>query len=270
MKTLFLPCLAMAIAFNGMANAQEEQSKNTICIDQVCSIVETFESNELTDAPVLVVALHGDYPFGRPSYHYRFAKRIAQESKNVIAVGILRPGYTDDFNRTSFGVRGETVGDNYDAARITQIAGVIEQLKETYKARSTVLTGHSGGAAITAKLTSMFPDLAGEAFVVACPCNINAWRADMYEVRQYEGFKGDIGVRSPVDMVDEVSDDMQIHIFVGNNDNNTRPYLSEQYYQALLAAGKKAQMTVLDGRHEIYLSEPVVAAVKKAVAAYSN
>lgn len=262
--------VAFAMTFAGQVSAQVNNAPNKICIDDVCSVIETFESAELTDAPILLVALHGDYPFGRPSYHYRFAKRIAQESNNVIAVGITRPGYTDDFNRQSDGVRGETVGDNYDAGRISQIADVIRKLKEIHGTHYTVLTGHSGGAAITAKLTSSFPDLADEAFVISCPCNINAWRADMYERQQYQGFKGDIDVRSPVDMANDVSDHMQTHIFVGDRDSNTQPYLSEQYYQRLLAAGKRAELTVIEGRHEIFQAESVVEAVKKAVAEYGN
>tara|TARA_Y100000588_G_C14205584_1_gene904513 strand:- start:820 stop:1131 length:312 start_codon:yes stop_codon:yes gene_type:complete len=35
-------------------------------------------------------------------------------TKNVVAVGNLRTGYTDDWGRISDGCLGDTVGDNYD------------------------------------------------------------------------------------------------------------------------------------------------------------
>lgn len=42
------------------------------------------------------------------------AQKLAPQQKNVVAVGNLRPGYADDWGRTSDGCLGDTVGDNYD------------------------------------------------------------------------------------------------------------------------------------------------------------
>ncbi|CAB5103747.1 hypothetical protein D3OALGA1CA_4717 [Olavius algarvensis associated proteobacterium Delta 3] len=56
-----------------------------------------FSSTSINSELNLVVVLHGDAPppYENPSYHYRFAAKVAAENKNVLAVGLLRPGYTD-------------------------------------------------------------------------------------------------------------------------------------------------------------------------------
>jgi hypothetical protein len=45
-----------------------------------CTKFRTYRSADVSDTPVLVVALHGDLPFKNPNYQYRFAKLVA--SKN--------------------------------------------------------------------------------------------------------------------------------------------------------------------------------------------
>jgi len=176
--------------------------------------MKTFKSDVITKKPILLIALHGDSPFNNPSYHYRFASQIAQHSENVISVGMLRPGYTDHLNRTSDGIKGDTVGDNYDEPRVKQIAQAIQKLKSHHKASKVILSGHSGGAAITAKLIALYPNLVSHAFIVSCPCNINPWRADMYKKSQYEGFKGKLDISSPIDLVSRISDEIKINILL--------------------------------------------------------
>jgi len=252
------------------AEATVRENSDRICVDRVCSQVEMFKSQTLASSPVLVVSLHGDSPFTRPSYHYRFAKRIAAESKNVISVGILRPGYTDDFNRTSDGDRGESVGDNYDNKRVLQVANVIEMLSKTYKARSVVLAGHSGGSAIAAKIISLKPNVVDSAFIVSCPCDINLWRADMFKRNQFLGFKGDIDVSSPIDLVSQVGSDTDVYVYIGNSDDVTQPYLSNQYHNALIKAGKRSTQHVIDGSHDVFQSESVVMGVLSVVESYNK
>ncbi len=270
MKLLPKLAIILPLLLANPAESQVDDIVDRICVQKVCTQIEIFKSKTLSKAPVLVLALHGDAPSSRPSYHYDFARSIALTSENVVAVGILRPGYTDDTNRKSDGVRGDTVGDNYDNARVLQIASVIEVLKKAYKPSKVVLAGHSGGAVITAKLIALKPGLVNTAFVISCPCNINAWRSDMYKYNQYAGFKGDLNIVSPINLVNKVRGDTRVSIFVGRSDTITRPYLSEQYYKALSKAGKQAKLFYVDGDHEIFQSKPVLQAVLKEVDRYNK
>jgi pimeloyl-ACP methyl ester carboxylesterase len=216
-------------------------------------------SSDLQDAPpVLVIALHGDAPRNNPAYQYIFAQRIAERSDNTIAVGLLRPGYTDRDGRVSGGRRGRTTGRNYDAWRVARIADAIEALRDHYQPRRIILAGHSGGSAITAKLIALHPGLVDEAFIVSCPCDIPQWRAHMYITNGYEGFNGE------VELVDQIPLETRINILIGREDTNTLPAFSEAYYQALGAAGREAEFTYVDGDHEIFLGEDVIAAVVAA------
>ena len=90
-----------------------------------CLKLRTYKSEHLTDNPALVVALHGDAPFNKPSYQYHFAELVSERSEDTVGIGLLRPGYTDADGRTSDGERGLTVGDNYDAERVASIASAI-------------------------------------------------------------------------------------------------------------------------------------------------
>ena len=55
----------------------------------------SFVSEEKSASPILVVVIHGDAPFNKPEYRYVFAAKAAAAHPDVIAVGLLRPGYTD-------------------------------------------------------------------------------------------------------------------------------------------------------------------------------
>jgi len=86
-----------------------------------------FTGDKVSEKPVLVAVLHGDAPrnpscptkeCGEPDYQDAFAAQAAT-GRDVIAVGLLRPGYTDPRGNTSDGVRGDTTGDNYNAGTPT-------------------------------------------------------------------------------------------------------------------------------------------------------
>ena len=55
----------------------------------------SFVSEEKSASPILVVVIHGDAPFNKPEYRHVFAAKAAAAHPDVIAVGLLRPGYTD-------------------------------------------------------------------------------------------------------------------------------------------------------------------------------
>ena len=229
--------------------------------------IRTYRSATIEDEPVLVVALHGDAPFGKPGYHYRFAELIAQRGENVVAVGLLRPGYTDPDDRRSDGERGRTVGDNYDNDRVARIAAGIARLKQQHRARRVILAGHSGGAAISAKIIALHPGLIDHAFLVACPCNINQWRRDMAALTGEKVFEGDIEVVSPHQLVDRIPGQTRISMFVGRDDKVTKPALTKAFTTALKERGHAPEMQVITGDHEIFLNGRVLGAVVKAVAA---
>ena len=241
-------------------------SKDVVVVDGVTTQIRTYESERLTGNPILLVALHGDSPRRNPSYQYAFARTVAKQVENTISVGLLRPGYRDDADRRSDGVRGEAVGDNYDKPRIDQIAAAIEQLRKHHKAGKIILAGHSGGSAITAKLIAAYPKLVDHAVVVSCPCDIPAWREDMYLLSEYEGFKRPLDVVSPIEVAGSISDKTSVSIFVGDNDPVTKVYLSQAYHEELIRQGKEADLTIIPGEHNIFLHEQIVASIISKIA----
>src|SRR5262249_55712310 len=94
-----------------------------------CLHIETYRSQALPDRPTLVVVLHGDSPFSNPQYQYQWAQRLAAEQPGIVAVGLLRPGYTDRANHRSSGVRGSTTGDNYTPDVVHAIADAVKTLR---------------------------------------------------------------------------------------------------------------------------------------------
>lgn len=257
--------LMLLMAQHAQAKAECSNIEKQVLVNGTCTMVETYKSAKLSTSPTLAVVLHGDAPFWNPSVQYRVAQHLAEQADNVISVGMLRPGYTDDFGRKSDGVRGETVGDNYDDPRVSQIANSINTLKQHYHAKKVVVIGHSGGAAITAKLSGDYPNLVNHAVVISCPCNINAWRKDMLVRNEYELFRGDLDISSPVDLANKVSADTQIDLIIGQDDDTTKPYLTKEYNDVLKKHGKNVSMQVIEGDHNIFQKKEVIATILAAL-----
>ena len=251
--------------FSTQVSASCKDKEDSVIANNLCSVIETYQSSALSESPTLAVVIHGDAPFNQPAYHYRVAKLLAKKAQNVIAVGLLRPGYTDDFNRTSDGIRGETVGDNYDDDRIKHMAGAIDVLQQKHKARKVVVIGHSGGAAITAKLIALYPELVDHAVVVSCPCNINVWRKHMLKRNEYELFKGDLDISSPVDLVASIAPSARIDLIIGSKDDVTLPTLTEEYFQLLKKHGKNVKLYTIEGRHNILQKQPAIDVILEAL-----
>ncbi|WP_440056819.1 alpha/beta hydrolase family protein (plasmid) [Pseudoalteromonas sp. T1lg65] len=258
--TILLGISATSYADDTCGNPERE-----VFADKKCTKIETYKSNTLSANPILAITLHGDNAYIRPYSQYRVAQKIAKERDNVVAVGMLRPGYTDDFGRTSDGEVGLTVGDNYDDARVDQIASAITALKRQHKAKKVVLIGHSGGAAITARLIGLYPDLVNHAVAISCPCDINAWRKDMLIRNEYEPFRGDIDISSPVELVSKVSNSTKVSLIVAEDDDVTKPYLTKSYYTALKNHHKDVEMQLIAGDHNIYQVKPVMDMILKAL-----
>ena len=229
--------------------------------DSLCTKILTFKSSELAKSPVLLVALHGDSPRTKPSDQYNFAKLIAKKSKNVVSIGMLRPGYEDEEHRVSDGERGRAVGDNYDKSRVDQIANAIKKLKEIYQPTKVVLVGHSGGSAITAKLIALHHGLVDHAFIISCPCDLTPWRRDMLKLTRYKGFKGRINVKSPLDLALDISSKTKVTLFVGKEDKITQPYLTKAFHAILEKSNKQVELNLLEGGHDIFFNPQVLNSV---------
>ncbi len=243
---------------------------NEIFAGNNCTKIRTYKSAVVTDNPILIVVLHGDAPFKNPGYQYRFAQLVANKNSNVITVGMLRPGYTDPTGRTSDGVKGDAIGDNYDEKRVNQLAQAIEELIKMYSPSKVILAGHSGGAAITANIISLFPLLIDHAFIVSCPCDVNAWRENMFSLTNKSIFRGNIDTLSPIDLVDRLSKKTTISILVGKNDKVAIPILSEKYKKAVTKKGLKITLALIEGQHDIFLSPDIINAITGIINDYNN
>ncbi len=258
---LFLPNLVQAGC---------KDSLNEIFTGSNCTKIRTYKSAVVTDNPILIVVLHGDAPFNNPGYQYRFAQLVAIKNSNVITIGMLRPGYTDPTGRTSDGAKGDAIGDNYDEKRVNQLAQAIEELTKMYSPSKVILAGHSGGAAITANIISLFPLLVDHAFIVSCPCDVNAWRENMFSLTNKSIFRRKIDTLSPIDLVDRLNKKTTISILVGKNDKVAIPILSEKYKKAVTKKGLKATLALIEGQHEIFLSPDIISAITRIVNDYNK
>lgn len=225
-----------------------------------------FSAGSLDD-PVLVLVLHGDSPFNNPSYQYGMAKRIAEENDNVVAVGILRPGYKDDEGNRSEGKRGMTTGDNYTPEVLSAINALVLRLKARYKPSKVVLVGHSGGAAISANLLAEYPEAYAAALLIACPCDLQKWRTHMKALRPHAKiWDKDVSSLSPIEEVERMGDEVRLTMIHGDQDEIVPVEIARRYADKLGAHNKVFDLIILENQgHEIAFDESVFDAVKKLV-----
>ena len=221
---------------------------------------KTYSSGQVSSTPALVVVLHGDAPRHKPEYQYIFAGVVAEQNTDVVAVGLLRPGYTDPEGHTSDGVRGLTTGDNYNARNVDSIAAAIGELERQWHPRKVVVVGHSGGSAITANILGRHPELIDGAIIVSCPCDVVKWRAHMYEVQRWSGWLDEINTVSPIDVLPGIASQVPVRLLVGTADDVTPPSLSVAYEAAAKKLGKNVTLTQLQGVDHEALFDPAVLA----------
>lgn len=214
-----------------------------------------------TGASTLVVVLHGDAPppYENPVYQNLFAAKVAAANNNVIAVALLRPGYTDADGNRSEGDTGRKSGDNWNEQNTEAIAGAIRTLKQRYKARSVVVAGHSGGAAITANILGRYPALIDAALLVSCPCGlVSEWRKSMLALTGIPVFKGEVDALSPLEQVEGISSQTIIALMVGTRDKVTPVRFSRQYQQAASRRNGNVSLVRLEGQPHNTFLEPAV------------
>lgn len=228
---------------------------------------QEYYSAHRTASPALVVVLHGDAPFHRPDYQYRLARQVAQATANVVAVGLLRPGYADPAGHRSPGLRGLTTGDNYTPAAVKAVATTMEALRRRYHARRVVLVGHSGGAVLVGDVLGRYPALADAALLAACPCNVPAFRRHMAKLQVNPLWWQPVPLLSPQDVVGGVRAGLPVSVVTGLADPVALPAYSQRYAAALRERRVAAQLLELPGQgHEILLAPPVLAEIRRLVA----
>ena len=221
---------------------------------------DTFVSEEECESPILVVVVHGDAPFNEPDYQYAFAGKVAAIHQDVVAVGLLRPGYTDPQGNRSDGERGEAVGDNLNVTNTDAISDAIDRLKRRWNARKVVVVAHSGGAALAANMLGRHPALIDQALLVSSVYDVEKWRQYMFQRSGKPVFQGKIETLSPIDQITGMSDQVEVTLMVGSQDEISPPGFSEQYETAARKHGKKVRLVRLEGEgHQIFLYPAVFA-----------
>jgi pimeloyl-ACP methyl ester carboxylesterase len=219
-----------------------------------------YVSEERSERPILVVVIHGDAPRNEPDYHYVFAAKLAASYRDVVAVGLLRPGYTDPEGYTSDGERGEAVGDNFHVTNTDAIADVIGELKRRWNARKLVVAAHSGGGTLAANILGRYPTLIDQALLVSSVFDVERWRQYMFEQTGLPAFQGEIETLSTIDLIAEMSDRVEVTLMVGSQDEIAPHCFSEQYETAARKLDKKVKLVHLEGDgHEIFLKPAVFA-----------
>ena len=268
--------LALVIASGGAGSCRSSQTGWTENDGGVTRWIEVPEGQlktrvytgaAVSESPILVMVLHGDLPEPPPSYQYEFAKAIAGTAGNavatdVVAAGVLRPGYRDPAGDRSSGDMGRAVGDNYTPQVVDAVARATRELARDHHARAVILVGHSGGAAIAANLLGRHPDVAHGAVLVACACDPSAWRATRLADTGNEIFSGPTRSLLPLDLADEVAPRAVVRMVVGGQDEVTPPAQSRTYATALRERGIDVSVEVVPGLgHNILFTPRVFDAV---------
>jgi pimeloyl-ACP methyl ester carboxylesterase len=219
-----------------------------------------FVSEETSASPILVVVIHGDAPFNEPEYQDVFAAKVAATHRDVVAVGLLRPGYADGRGNRSDGERGRSVGGNWSVTNTEAVAQAIHDLKRRWSARKVVVAAHSGGAALAANVLGRHPALIDRALLVSSVYDVEKWRRYMFEQTGEPVFQGKIETLSPIEQITAMSDQVEVTLMVGGEDEVAPANFSEQYETAARKHGKKVRLVRLEGEgHEIFLNPAVFA-----------
>lgn len=216
-----------------------------------CLVMRRFGSET---PKTMVVWLHGDVSSGGPAnYHFQLAEKFSRENnaRELLSVALVRPGYPDgDGNSSSVAFLHTGRQDHYTKKNITEVAGAIEKLKNRFSPERTFVVGHSGGAATAAVMIGLFPRLVDGAILVACPCDLAAWRS---------GRRVWSASENPMNWVSQVPVQTVVHAITGNQDDNTSPQLAADYIAKLRSSGVSAEFQRLENEsHNSAIRSPAV------------
>ena len=122
-------------------------------------------------------------------------------------------------------------------------------------AQRLILVGYSGGAAMAGVIIGKFPGLVNVAVLVACPCDIAAWR----------GRTGRWKSLSPSDFIGGIAAGTQVLAMTGQRDTNTFERLARDYIAKLRARSIAAEFRQIpDANHDDTPSRPqTLSAIKE-------
>lgn len=232
------------------APCEHEDFETRVSGASECLIMQRYGPAE---PETMIVWLHGNVSTGGPAdSHFKIAAKAAADlaAEKVLAVALVRPGYPDHTGAHSSGSDNGRA-DNWQTATVAEIGSVIERLRDRYRPRRLVLVGHSGGAAIAAVLMGMKPELAQAALLVACPCDMVAWRL---------GRRGlPWSSEDPLRWGDGVNAAARIVALTGSRDDTTSPDLARTYIAKLKARGIDAGFELVpDAGHIDILRSPAL------------
>jgi dienelactone hydrolase len=231
-----------------LAKAHWFQTGETVWIDAPDGKVKTrvYKSEKLDPHPVLLVMVHGDIPNPGQGL-YEFAEAVARISDNVVAAGLLRPGYKDAQGDASAGKMGYAIGDNYTPQVVDDVDAAVRQLKARYHAGKVVVMGHSGGGAITANLIGRHPGDVDAALLLACGCDPNEFMTRFVgEHPRLPMVKPNLSLL-PLDLAAKVSPRTHVRMVIGDKDDVVRLPASQAYADALKARGVDVKLTIAPG-----------------------
>jgi pimeloyl-ACP methyl ester carboxylesterase len=240
------------------AKCDREDFTLSVSGESECLLMLRFGS----EAPEsLIVWLHGDVSSGGPAnYHFATAERAASEfaDQRVLSVALVRPGYPDGSGgSSSVAFTHEARTDHYTQENLIQVATAIERLKVRFQARRVIAVGHSGGAATVAVLLGLRPSLVDGAVLVACPCDLSAWRAGRGPWRRSE---------NPSAWINKVDLSVKVSALTGSADDNTEPELARIYIEQLRARGIDASFkTIPFATHNSSFRSPEVLTAVRAL-----
>ena len=236
--------------------------------------------------PVLVVVLHGDGERrrSRPDYQYVVARLIAEDFNkpgvpeayrhlrfdDVVAAGILHPGYTDKDGDRSDGRMGRRTGDNHTRKVTEAVAAAVDGLKQDVNARAVILIGHSGGATISANILALYPDTADAALLVACGCDMAVIRARLYDMTGRPAWNTPTDSLDPIKTAHKVPASKKVRLLAGENDKKVHPADIHRYADALKASGVEVEVEVAPdhGHNSVFFAPVMFNNLDKLVRAY--
>jgi predicted esterase len=178
----------------------------------------------------------------------------------------MRPGYADAYGARSDGDRGFALGENYTLDVTNDIADAIQSLKRQWGAPSVILVGHSGGAAVAANIAALTPGLVRHVVLVACPCDVPAFRRHMARLQWNLMWLWPVHSLSPMQTLDRVEKRTQVTAISGANDPITLPEYAHNYIAKAKSRGISASMITLSNKgHEILGDPAVIKEVSQAV-----
>jgi pimeloyl-ACP methyl ester carboxylesterase len=193
----------------------------------------------------LVVFLHGDGGGSIGSGHWESLTRGSEAlaaSAGVTFVVLVRPGYRGPGGSSSGEAKSND--DDYSSSNIRLAAQAVTALKAKFRATRVIVGGSSGGAASAALIMGRHPGTADAAWLNACPCQIQPWRAWR---AQSAGRSGNWSSLSPDENISGIAPGARFAVVVGDKDNNTLPKFSEAYVAALKARGIAVSYTLVPG-----------------------